>query len=91
MSTLHVRVTGVVQGVGFRWFVRERARRLGLAGWVRNVADGSVEVVAEGDPGQIELLRGELWKGPDGSRVEALVEMGGPPLDPPRDPFNILR
>ena len=46
---LHVVVRGRVQGVGFRWFVREAARALGLAGWVRNRPDGSVEVAAEGD------------------------------------------
>jgi len=48
-----------VQGVGFRWRLREEAQRLGLAGWVRNRHDGTVEVLAEGEP---EALRGlEAW------------------------------
>lgn len=90
MSDLHVRVTGLVQGVGFRWFVRERARRLGLAGWVRNLPDGSVEVLAAGDPGQLELLRGELRKGPRGAAVDALVELGPAAPEPAAQPFGIL-
>lgn len=91
MSALHVRITGVVQGVGFRWFVRERARRLGLSGWVRNLRDGTVEVAAEGDAGQLELLRRELRRGPDGARVEDLVEIPDPPEQPLASPFGILR
>ena len=90
MSQLHVRVTGVVQGVGFRWFVRERARRLGLAGWVRNLPDGSVEVLAKGDEGQLDLLRGELRRGPRGAAVDALVDAGTAAADPPVEPFGIL-
>ena len=88
---MHVRVTGVVQGVGFRWFVRERARRLGLAGWVRNLPDGSVEVFAEGDQGQLDLLEGELQKGPQGARVASLLKVGDPPSEPAADPFTIHR
>jgi acylphosphatase len=91
MSTLHVRVTGVVQGVGFRWFVRERARRLSLAGWVRNLPDGTVEVAASGEEGQLELLRGELRKGPPGAQVEALEAMSGGAPEPVEAPFTILR
>ena len=91
MSDLHVRVTGLVQGVGFRWFVRERARRLGLSGWVRNLHDGSVEVVAAGDEGQIELLRAELLRGPSGASVEELVEVADPTDEPLATPFGILK
>ncbi len=90
MSHLHVRVTGMVQGVGFRWFVRERARRLGLAGWVRNLSDGSVEVLASGERGQLELLRGELRRGPRGASVDALVEVADPATEPAAEPFGIL-
>ena len=91
MSDLHVRVTGVVQGVGFRWFVRERAGRLGLAGWVRNLPDGSVEVVASGDQGQLDLLRGELQRGPRGAVIDALEPMSSAPDRPLKDPFEIMR
>ena len=91
MASLHVRVVGVVQGVGFRWFVRERARRLGLAGWVRNLRDGSVEVLADGDEAQLERLRTELQRGPDGAVVEQLAPPADPPREPPEEPFTILR
>jgi acylphosphatase len=89
MSQIHVRVRGLVQGVGFRWFVRERARRLGLAGWVRNLPDGSVEVVAAGDQGQLDLLRGELQRGPRGAAVEALDDIASPSNEPVSQPFGI--
>ena len=90
MSQLHVRVTGVVQGVGFRWFVRERARRLGLSGWVRNLSDGTVEVMASGDDGQLELLKGELLRGPRGAAVDALEPVTETPVEPLAQPFGII-
>lgn len=90
MSQMHVRVTGMVQGVGFRWFVRERARRLGLAGWVRNLPDGSVEIAAAGDDPQLELLRGELVRGPSGAAVDVLEDLGEPPSEPLSNPFGII-
>ncbi|MGH7679450.1 MAG: acylphosphatase [Gemmatimonadaceae bacterium] len=91
MSDLHVRIVGVVQGVGFRWFVREQARRLGLAGWVRNLPDGSVEVAASGVEQQIALFRGELQRGPRGAAVERLEDVRGPLSAPVVNPFGILR
>ena len=91
MSDLHVRVTGVVQGVGYRWFVRERARRLGLSGWVRNLADGSVEVVASGEEGQIDLLKGELQKGPPGAVVDQIINVSGALEHPLGAPFGIIK
>jgi acylphosphatase len=81
----------VVQGVGFRWFVREKARRLGLSGWVRNVADGSVEVVASGEQGQIDLLMGELKKGPPGAVVDRIELESATPAHPLASPFSIIR
>lgn len=89
-ARLHVAVRGRVQGVGFRWFVREAARSLALAGWVRNLPDGSVEVAAGGDASAIERLMSELRRGPDGSHVESVDPLGDPaePLD---RPFAIRR
>ncbi|GAC1516876.1 MAG: hypothetical protein NVS1B4_14750 [Gemmatimonadaceae bacterium] len=73
---------GKVQGVGFRWFIREEARRLGLAGSVRNLADGSVEVMASGAPDVLERLKTVVRAGPIGSAVSHVVEeeVGGPAL-----------
>lgn len=62
-------VSGVVQGVGFRYFVRRQAERLGVRGWVRNLPDGRVEVVAGGDPDVLSELEKALWAGPSRSRV----------------------
>jgi acylphosphatase len=87
---LHVAVRGRVQGVGFRWFVRETARRLDLAGWVKNLADGSVEVAAEGCDTAIAKLRGELERGPDGAHVESVDDLSDNG-DSLLKPFSILR
>jgi acylphosphatase len=75
---LHVVVRGRVQGVGFRWFVNRTARALDLAGWVRNRADGGVEVAAEGTSEAIEKLRSALVRGPDGARVESVDDVDAP-------------
>ena len=75
MMRLHVLATGFVQGVGFRWFVRETARRLDLSGWVLNRTDGSVEVAAEGQESGIEALRAAIGEGPPGARVEAVRDL----------------
>ena len=62
-------VRGRVQGVGFRWFVARTARKLGLTGHARNLPDGSVEVVASGEPAELERLAHKLAKGPPGAVV----------------------
>jgi acylphosphatase len=77
MATMHVRVKGRVQGVGFRWFVRVAARRLQLSGWVRNHEDGSVEIVASGAGDRLEELRKLVVRGPDGAAVAEVIEMDG--------------
>jgi acylphosphatase len=65
-------VRGRVQGVGFRWFVEAEARRLGLAGWVRNNADSSVEILAQGSRAQLAGLHSRLREGPRAARVDAV-------------------
>ena len=66
------RVSGLVQGVAFRWYARERARELGLAGWVRNVEDGSVEAWIEGPREAVDEMLRWLRRGPSSARVECV-------------------
>lgn len=76
-------VTGRVQGVGFRWFVVKQARGLELRGHVRNLEDGSVEVIADGDPDAVDQLAAALARGPAAAdvrgvaRSEAGVQVAG--------------
>jgi acylphosphatase len=67
-------VRGRVQGVGFRWFVEREAHILGVAGWVRNNHDGSVEVLAQGTRDQLSGLRSRLREGPRAARVDEVAE-----------------
>lgn len=73
-STTRYLVSGRVQGVGFRRFVCSEALELGLRGWVRNLADGRVEVLAIGSAEQHQRLLAELNQGPRGSFVEKVEE-----------------
>jgi acylphosphatase len=72
VSAVRYIVSGRVQGVGFRWFVMREATRLDLGGYVRNLPDGSVEVVAQGSPAGLASLESALWKGPSAARVLAV-------------------
>jgi acylphosphatase len=63
-------VRGRVQGVGFRWFTHDAAANEGLHGWVRNLADGSVEVVAEGERDSVDRMETAIRRGPPHARVE---------------------
>lgn len=65
-------VTGRVQGVYYRAATAEQAQRLQVDGWVKNLADGRVEVVAAGDRGGVAALAGWLWQGPPAARVDAV-------------------
>jgi acylphosphatase len=67
-------VRGRVQGVGFRWYVEREAHILGIAGWVCNNADGSVEVLAMGSHEQLLGLRLRLREGPRAARVDDVEE-----------------
>jgi acylphosphatase len=67
-------VSGRVQGVGFRYFVQNRAQELGLSGWARNTADGRVEVYATGTPEKLSDLAAALHAGPPLSDVRRVEE-----------------
>ena len=63
LARVHATVKGSVQGIGYRWFVQKTAQRLGLAGWVRNLDDGDVELEAEGDKKLLDDFLGLLEQG----------------------------
>ncbi len=69
MKAVHVVVSGAVQGVGYRQGCHQMARSLDLVGWVRNLADGRVELFAQGDETAVDRLVDWLWVGPRSSRV----------------------
>jgi acylphosphatase len=85
----HWRIYGGVQGVGFRIFAVRAARRLSIAGYARNLRDGSVQVEAEGDPASLNEFREVLRGGPPAALVTRIEERepGGTSLP---EPFGVL-
>ncbi len=69
-ARVHLLVSGVVQGVSFRYYTVEEARRLGVHGWVRNLADGRVEVEAEGERRALDALVAFCRRGPPAAQVD---------------------
>ena len=73
MKEVYIKIKGRVQGIGFRWFAVHEARRLGgISGWVRNEADGSVEILMRGEEENIEAMLASCHKGPALSRVDSV-------------------
>ena len=72
-KTMHLKITGRVQGVWYRAWTRETALELGLSGWVRNRTDGSVEALVHGDAEQVDQLIDKCWQGPTSARVENIT------------------
>jgi acylphosphatase len=91
VPTERFEVQGRVQGVGFRWFVREQARALGLAGWVRNLPSGNVELVAAGEMEALHRLAAALRAGPPGARVDNVVHVPVEEESELARPFAIAR
>lgn len=73
-ARVHLVIKGLVQGVWYRAYTERTARALGIRGWVRNMPDGSVEAVMEGERAALDLAILECKKGPPSSRVEKVVE-----------------
>jgi acylphosphatase len=87
---VRITVRGIVQGVGFRAFTEHAARRLGVAGWVRNLPGGDVEVLARLPPGNKQAFLAQLQRGPVGSRVAQVdVQPAAAGADVPRAGFTI--
>jgi acylphosphatase len=91
MPVIHLRVVGRVQGVGFRWFVCERAEELGVSGWVRNTSAGDVEVAASGDEAALGHLEAAVRRGPAGARVQRVEHVSPPSGTSYPSPFRIER
>jgi acylphosphatase len=79
LTARRIVVSGRVHGVGFRFFVDEAARREGLRGWVQNLPDGRVEVLAEGDEESVERLERQIRRGPPAARVDRVDAHPEPP------------
>ena len=81
IQELHAYVNGWVQGVGYRYFVINNALALGLRGYVRNLSDGSVEVLAQGTRPKLERLLTLLQRGPSAAEVNEIRTDWGPPTE----------
>jgi len=88
MATQRLRITGRVQGVGFRYALQDEAQKLDLAGWVRNRRDGSVEAMAQGSPQALAALAAWARRGPPAARVTD-VRVEAAPDEPATEGFEL--
>lgn len=89
MIARRVRISGIVQGVGFRWFTRAQADARGVSGWVRNRRDGSVEAELHGSAEDVDSVLAALRVGPAHSTVNQVTTMPLPPATPAPTGFDI--
>lgn len=85
----HLRIYGIVQGVGYRYSTFRKAVQLGLTGWVRNREDGSVEAVFEGPPEKVEEMIQWCYVGPRGAKVSKIDIVREESTDKSYDKFEI--
>ncbi len=88
MIALHISIYGRVQSVGFRKWMKESAEKKGLAGWVRNASDGSVEAFIQGEDETLNELLALCWEGPDLADVEDVLTQDSS-VDESIDSFDI--
>lgn len=87
MSAKRLRIAGLVQGVGYRDWMERQATRMGITGWVRNCADGTVEAFVEGDSAAVEELLRACRRGPPGASVSLIHEdLAEPETDSDAEP-----
>jgi len=91
VPVVHIEVAGKVQGIGFRGFVQEQARVLQLAGWVRNLSSGNVEIAASGTEDAIRSLLSAVRVGPEGANVKQVITLVPQPTLELPYPFTDLR
>ena len=87
IRSVHVRITGRVQGVGYRAWTVDEARRRGLSGWVRNRADGDVEAVFSGPAATVDDMLAACRRGPFSARVDDVMIDAAEPVS---GPFTVL-
>lgn len=87
----HLKITGRVQGVGFRYFTRKNADLLNLTGWVRNMPDGSVEVFIYGDEDSVDKMEERLWSGPGSAFVSEIIQVKSDERGSHYSDFTVLR
>lgn len=78
MKTVHLKITGRVQGVWYRAWTRETAESLSLNGWVRNRLDGSVEALVNGPADKVDELIKRCWDGPSAAQVDNITAIDSP-------------
>ncbi len=87
---LHCKVVGKVQGVAFRYYTQKKAISLGLCGWVRNLQDGRVEVLAQGDKAAISQFFEWLHSGSPSAKVDFVERLAATPSVEINDSFSII-
>ena len=89
-TAIEVEITGLVQGVGFRWWVQSEAERLRLSGWVRNRSDGSVQALFAGPEQVVAEMAALCWRGPPHAKIADVAQRAAPAPSPVTG-FRIIR